>query len=431
MFIDEFDGLGKARQYGGAGNDESVHTINQLLTEMDGFEDNTGVVVMAATNRPAALDQALTRPGRFDRIVHLPLPNLDGRIGILQVHSRDKKTDPEIDYQKVARATAGFTGAELMNLMNQAAILSARQDRPFIGESEIFEALEKIHRDKLSGGTQVNFEQDVIPKSMQQTIALYEAARALIGYITPGYDEIQRVSVCPGGLATGYTYFLPQEERLESRILTRGYMEAKMVVAMAGRCAEKLVLGDANLSTAGAADLELTNNVAREMVFRCGFGRRTGPVALMDNEEVYLNRSRSRKVADISTEMAKIAYKDVTELVEAAEAKAFYGLAANYECLAALADKLLAVESMTGAELAEMLESKGVKKFQAPYVDGFTWGPDGKLIWPGGPEPAAADANGNGSSSANGNGSKAPAWWSPKNPYSVRTDVGNLMNLDD
>jgi cell division protease FtsH len=211
LFIDEFDGLGKARQYGGAGNDEAVHTINQLLTEMDGFDDNTGVVVMAATNRPAALDQALTRPGRFDRIVHLPLPNVEGRVGILRVHSRDKRVDPELDFAKVARATAGFTGAELMNLMNQAAILAARQGQPCIAEAEVFEALEKVHREKMAGGASaVNFEQDVIPPAMRRTIALYEAARALVGHLTPGYDEIQRVSVCPGGLATGYTYFLPQ-----------------------------------------------------------------------------------------------------------------------------------------------------------------------------------------------------------------------------
>ena len=131
------------------GNDESVHTINQLLTEMDGFEDNTGVVVMAATNRPAALDAALTRPGRFDRIVHLPLPNLEGRVGVLGVHARDKKISPDLDFQKLARATAGFTGAELMNLMNQAAIVAARQARAAIGEQEVFEALEKIHREKV------------------------------------------------------------------------------------------------------------------------------------------------------------------------------------------------------------------------------------------------------------------------------------------
>lgn len=431
LFIDEFDGLGKARQYGGAGNDESVHTINQLLTEMDGFEDNTGVVVMAATNRPAALDQALTRPGRFDRIVHLPLPNVEGRVEILKVHSRDKKIGEDLDYGRVARATAGFTGAELMNLMNQSAIIAARQGQPAIGNAEVFEALEKVHREKMgAGGTAATaFEADVVPPRMRRTIALYEAARALIGYITPHFDEIQRVSVCPGGQATGYTYFLPMEERLESRITTRAYMESRIVVALAGRCAERLVLGDANVSTAGATDLEVANSVAREMVFRCGFGRRTGPVALMDNEEVYLNRARTRRVADISTEMAKVAAADLKELLEAAEAKAYWGLAANYKALESLAAALEQRESMTGEEVATLLDDAGVRRFEAPYVEGYEWGPDGSLVWPGRPDKPES------SNGANGNGAaapadKAPAWWSPRNPYMVRNDIATMLADD-
>lgn len=431
LFIDEFDGLGKARQYGGAGNDESVHTINQLLTEMDGFEDNTGVVVMAATNRPAALDQALTRPGRFDRIVHLPLPNVEGRVGILQVHSRDKKVDPELDYQKIARATAGFTGAELMNLMNQAAIIAVRQGQTVISEREVFEALEKVHREKMgSGGSVTSFDVDIIPPRMRRSIAIYEAGRALVGFLTPNFDEIQRVSVCPGGHATGYTYFLPMEERLESRVTTRGYMESRMVVALAGRCAERLVLGDANITTAGAADLEVANNVAREMVYRCGFGRRTGPVALMDNEEVYLNKSRTRRVADISVEMAKIAHADIEELLDAAEAKAYWAIATNFDALKALATKLETTESMTGKELGELVESVGVVKFTSPYVDGYQWGADGSLVWPERTDKgsvlskeAAASSNGNGAS----NGAKSPSWWSPRNPYMVRTDIAEML----
>jgi len=431
LFIDEFDGLGKARQYGGAGNDESVHTINQLLTEMDGFEDNTGVVVMAATNRPAALDQALTRPGRFDRIVHLPLPNMEGRIGILQVHARDKKVAEDLDYQRLARATAGFTGAELMNLMNQAAIIAARQGQPSISSREAFEALEKIHREKMGGSAATaSFETDVIPPRMRRTIAIYEAARALVGYLTPGFDEIQRVSVCPGGIATGYTYFLPMEERLESRITTRAYMESRMVVALAGRCAERLVMGDANVSTAGSADLELANSIAREMVYRCGFGLRTGPVALMDNEEVYLNKERTRRVADISTEMAKIAYQDVEELLEGAEAKAYWALASNYDALKALAAQLEDVESLTGDEVGQLLDAQGAKQFQGPFVEGFSWADDGSLVWPGRPDVPSREAAGvNGSENGNGAGTNAavPEWWSPRNPYMVRSDIAEML----
>ncbi|KAL4452773.1 hypothetical protein ABPG75_008435 [Micractinium tetrahymenae] len=552
LFIDEFDGIGKARSYGGGGNDESVHTINQLLTEMDGFEDNTGIVVMAATNRPSALDQALTRPGRFDRIVHLPLPNVEGRVGILKVHARDKKVDPNLDFAKIARATAGFTGAELMNLMNQSAIVAVRQQQPFISEAEVFEALEKIHRDKLGrGGTAaVNYESDIVPPTMRKTIAVYEAARALVGYITPRFDEIQRVSVCPGGVATGYTYFLPLEETLESRIITKGYMEAKMVVAMAGRCAERLVLGEGNVSTAGAADLEHANNIAREMVFRCGFSKRLGPVSLMDNEETYLG-NRGHAIADLSTELAMIAYEEIEEvgpdplpascgacslllsaldaahanstrgrvaeacpagghrsvdstagtaaalrsvlpccdacpalaraqrsadtthpgsrcwtpadrpspypvcpappgpqLVEAAEAKAYYGLASNYKALAALANTLMERESLTGEELRELLESQGVKKFEGPETEGFGWTQDGGLSWPGKPAETSADVaeqlseylaakaeregagvggNGANGAAAGGNGAP-PAWWATNSPYTVRTDIAQLLD---
>ena len=419
LFIDEFDGLGKARQYGGAGNDESVHTINQLLAEMDGFEDNTGVVVMAATNRPAALDQALTRPGRFDRIVHLPLPNVEGRVGILQVHARDKKVDPNMDFSKLARATAGFTGAELMNLMNQAAIIAARQKQPYISSDEAFEALEKIHREKMGGSiTATEVEKDTIPERMRRTIAIYEAARALIGYITPNFDEIQRVSVCPNGLATGHTYFLPMEERLESRVTTRAYLESRMVVAIAGRCAEQLVLGEANISTAGAADLELANSIAREMVYRCGFGKRTGPVALMDNEEVYLNRSRTRKVADIST--AKVAYEDVVELLEGAEAKAYWALSTNYEALETLSKVLFEQETLTGEEVTDLMESCNVTKFDAPYVSGFSWNADGELVWP-------AKTGESGSANGDTSNGATPSWWSSKNQYKPRKDIADLL----
>ncbi|KAI7835886.1 hypothetical protein COHA_010231 [Chlorella ohadii] len=449
LFIDEFDGVGKARSFGGGGNDESVHTINQLLTEMDGFEDNTGVVVMAATNRPSALDKALTRPGRFDRIVHLPLPNVEGRVGILKVHARDKKVDPNLDFHKISRATAGFTGAQLMNLMNQSAILAVRQQQPYISEKEVFEALEKIQRDKMQRGGRgvAGGDNELVPMPMRRSIAVYEAGRALMGYLTPQFDEIQRVSVCPGGAASGYTYFLPREEALESRIVTKGYMEARMVVSMAGRCAERLVLGEGNVSTAGSSDLATANRIAREMIFRCGFSKRLGPVSLMTNEETYL-KSAGRAVANISTELAVIAYEEVEELVEAAEAKAYYGLATNYNALTALAKELMEQESMTGAEVRALLEREGVKRFDDTDTEGYGWNKDGGLNWPGKDtkglqdlseqaaeylkaqrtrELAAAGAGGNGAGS-NGSGPSPPSWWAPNNPYTVRTDIADLLN---
>lgn len=270
IFIDEFDGLGKSRSYSGVGDDESVHTINQLLTEMDGFEDNTGVVVMAATNRPASLDKALIRPGRFDRIVHLPLPNLDGRVGILQVHCRNKTLAQDVDLRKIARAAAGFTGAELMNLVNTAAVISVRQGHGALTDADLFEALELQQQEKVSkeGGGMPASDDDIVPPALRRSIAVYEAAKVLVAHVTPHFDEIAKVTLCPGGAATAFTYFVPSEEHIESGVVSRGYMEARLVVAMAGRCAERLVLGDGHISMGGAADLEMANNIAREMVYR-------------------------------------------------------------------------------------------------------------------------------------------------------------------
>ncbi|KAK9810298.1 hypothetical protein WJX72_008286 [[Myrmecia] bisecta] len=433
LFIDEFDGIGKQRSYSAMGNDESVHTINQLLTEMDGFEDNTGVVVMAATNRPAALDSALTRPGRFDRIIQLPLPNLEGRAAILKVHARGKNLSPDVDFSKVARATAGFTGAELMNLMNQSAIRAVRNKRDQVTEDDIFDALEKTHLEKYDrGSTEGEYDDGFVPAIMKRQIAVYEAARAIIGYITPYYDEISKVAVCPGGKPSGYTYFIPQEEHLESRVVTRGYMESKMVVGMAGRCGEKLVLGESNISMAGAGDLEGVNNVAREMVYRCGFSKRLGPVALMDTEEVFINKGRSRTVANIGSELARVALTDVEELINGAEAKAYYGLVANYAVYEKLIAALLERQTMTGDELARFLEDNGVVHFPDPFVEGFEWDENGRLVFPGMAEDDGAEEKRElvavGADGETNEEHSALDGIHPLNPYQVRTDLPDLLS---
>lgn len=179
--------------------------------------------MVAATNRPAVLDQALTRPGRFDRIIQLPLPNVDGRIDILKVHLRGVMVSDDLDMRRVARATAGFTGADIMNLVNQAASISVRQNRREVDEMDFFDALEEIHNERQhrrTGG--YKYEADVVTPLMKQSIAIYESAKAIIGYITPFFDEIFRVNVCPNGQPTGSTFFVPREDRLESRLITKG-----------------------------------------------------------------------------------------------------------------------------------------------------------------------------------------------------------------
>jgi cell division protease FtsH len=350
---------------------------------------------------------------------------VEGRVGILKVHARGKKVSPDVDYNKVARATAGFTGAELMNLMNQSAITTVRLGRNVITEEDIFEALEKIHREKFGrGGSTTQYEEDIVPPLMRRTIAVYEAGRALIGSITPYFDDISKVSVCPGGQPTGYTYFIPQEEHLESRVVTRAYMEAKLVVSMAGRCAEQLVLGEGHVSTAGASDIDSANNIAREMVYRCGFSKRLGPVALMDDEEVYINRDRTRAVANIGTELAQIAMLEVEELLEGAEAKAYYGLASNYKALQALVEQLLEDATLSGDQVQQVLQENGVTPFPDPFVEGFKWDKNGRLLYPGA-EESEQDGQPTESEHApgqNGNGS-TPLQWHPRNPYAVRLDL--------
>lgn len=440
LFIDEFDGIGKQRSYS-AGNDESVHTINQLLTEMDGFEDNTGVVVIAATNRPGALDQALTRPGRFDRVVHLPHPNLKGREEILRVHSRDKLVAPDVDFNRISRATAGFTGAELMNLMNQSAIVAVRQARTEITEMDVFEALEGIQmeRQSRSSGTQT-YDQDIIPPMMRRAIAVYEAGRALVGYITPYFDEVHKVTVCPGGVPTGNTFFIPQEERLESRVVTRSFLESKLTVCMAGRCAERMLMGDNYISSAGSPDLEEANIIVREMIFRCGFSKKLGPVSLMDTEEYFLaEKHKSTPVAAISTELARMAFKECRELLEAAEAKAYYGLAMNYKAMEVLVEQLLAKDSLSGKEVTKIFETYGEMQFPDPFLVGFGWNDNGEVIYRTEPskkkvrrqpEKEKTPALVGGPEGDDSKPLEALSWWDPSNPYKMQWDLPELLSED-
>eukprot|EP00210_Caulerpa_lentillifera_P005084 g4856.t1 len=426
LFIDEFDSIGQRRS--SDGSDESVHTINQLLTEMDGFEDNSGVIVVAATNRPSALDTALTRPGRFDRVVHLPLPNVKGRVEILQVHARDKVLAKEVDFSRVSRATAGFTGAQLMNLMNQSAVMAVRRRRDVITEMDIFDALEDLLMEKRNRGYMSRtYDQDIVPEHLRKAIAIYEAGKVLIGLMSPAYDEVYKVSVCPGGVPTGSTFFLPREDRLESRVVTRAYMESQMVVCLAGRCTERMLLGDANVSTAGAADLNRANAVAKEMVYRCGFNKHLGPVALMDADDSYVADSRrSQPIANISTDIARIAFEECRELLDAAEAKAYYGLAMNFAAIDTLVQLLLEKETIGTEDLAKVMKKHNISEFQSPFLKGFGWDEGGNLRFPGDlKDLPKLELNGN---SAYTKKRKLEDWWDPANPYRLRTDLDEVLN---
>jgi len=394
IFIDEFDALGASRTLGGMGgpgSEESANTINQMLTEMDGFEDNRGIVMLAATNRPAILDEALTRPGRFDRVLHLPLPGVQGRVQILKVHARDKQMSPDVDWDKIARGCAGWTGADIMNLMNESAIATIRDGKEVVEESYIVDALEKLKRDALStGGQKVEraggkaSDLAELPETLKESICVHEAGRALAGHLIPFYDDLQKVTVFPNGRPTGFTSFIPQEDHLESGILTRGYLESQIVVCIAGRVAERLLLGDKRISTAATGYLADANLIARQMVMRFGFNKTLGPVSYMGGtEEVFLHSDQARvAVAEMPADVGQRVLSEVGDIIEQAEAKAATALGTNLPVLRAIADHLAKEHSMSGKELAQMCDKMGTKPFMDVDTKDFEWDNMGRLIYP-------------------------------------------------
>ena len=355
VFIDEIDAVGRQRGAGlGGGNDEREQTLNQLLTEMDGFEGNTGIIIIAATNRPDVLDAALLRPGRFDRQVVVDRPDYAGRLEILNVHARGKTLSQDVDLEKIARRTPGFTGADLANLLNEAAILAARRNLTEISMDEVNDAIDRV----LAGPEK---KDRVMSEKRKSLVAFHEAGHALVGALMPDYDPVQKISIIPRGRAGGLTWFTPSEDRMDSGLYSRSYLQNQMAVALGGRIAEEVVFGEEEVTTGASNDLQQVARVARQMVTRFGMSDRLGPVALGRAQGgMFLGRDIMAE-RDFSEETAAAIDDEVRNLVDQAYRRAKSVLTENRSVLNTLAEMLVERETVDAEELQDLLATSDVK----------------------------------------------------------------------
>ena len=355
VFIDEIDAVGRQRGAGlGGGNDEREQTLNQLLTEMDGFEGNTGIIIVAATNRPDVLDAALMRPGRFDRQVTVDRPDYSGRLQILNVHARGKTLSKDVDLDKVARRTPGYTGADLANLLNEAAILAARRELSEVSNDEISDAIERV----MAGPEK---KDRVMSERRKRLVAYHEAGHALVGALMPDYDPVQKISIIPRGNAGGLTFFTPSEERMESGLYSRAYLQNQMAVALGGRVAEEIVYGEDEVTTGASNDLQQVASTARQMITRFGMSDTLGPVALGRAQGgMFLGRDIAAE-RDFSENTAATIDQEVSELVDVAYKRATKVLVDNRAVLDELADMLVEQETVDAEELQELLITRDVR----------------------------------------------------------------------
>jgi cell division protease FtsH len=348
IFIDEIDAVGRHRGAGlGGGHDEREQTLNQLLVEMDGFESNEGVILVAATNRPDVLDPALLRPGRFDRQIVVDIPDIKGREGILKVHAKKIKVDGEVKLKILARGTPGMSGADLANLVNEAALLAARKDHTAVTMEDFEEA-----KDKVMMGTER--KSLVISPEEKKTTAYHEAGHALVAKLIPGSDPVHKVTIIPRGMALGLTHYLPIDER---HTLSKEYLETRLVHLLGGRVAEKLKFD--HLTTGAGNDLQKATELARKMVCDWGMSPKLGPLALgRKDEEVFLGRDFAKK-RDYSEATAQEIDSEISRILLETEERATDLLKDNIAKLETLAEALLEKEILDGEEIDRLLGEFG------------------------------------------------------------------------
>ncbi len=355
VFIDEIDAVGRQRGTGlGGGHDEREQTLNQLLVEMDGFAANEGVIVIAATNRADILDKALLRPGRFDRQVYVGLPDIKGREEILRVHTRNKPLGPDVVLKTIAKSTAGFTGADLENLVNEAALLAAKRGRKAITEQDIEEASIKV----IAGPEK---RSRVVTDKDKRITAYHEAGHAIVSYFCKTADPVHEISIIPRGMAAGYTLNLPEDDRSH---LTKAKMSEQIVVLLGGRVAEKLVLDD--VSTGASNDLERATDTARSMVTRYGFSERLGPVVYgSDPHETFLGRDFSSG-RGYSEQVAAEIDGEIRDMLDEAYETARRILSEHMQQLHTVAGALIEREKLTGAEFQTLMQGGTLSPADAP-----------------------------------------------------------------
>ena len=360
IFIDEIDAVGRKRGSGmGGGHDEREQTLNQLLVEMDGFGTTEGIIVLAATNRPDILDPALLRPGRFDRQIQVNRPDVKGREDILKVHAKGKRLDESVNLHTIARSTAGFTGADLSNLLNEAAILAARNNRPAFTMEDVDEAMMKI----LAGPAK---KSHVASRRDLKTTAIHEAGHAVAMYRLPTHDPVRHISIIPRGRSLGATWSLPKDD---SSNMTRNEMYEQVVALLGGRAAEDLFLGD--ISVGASNDIERATKLAKDMVARYGMSERIGTVSYLDDGEVFIGRDY-QSTKSYSEQVAGTIDQEVKALIDRAYAQCLDILKKDSDKLQALVDYLLANESITGEQFANLMEGKAIgEASRTSLTDGF------------------------------------------------------------
>jgi cell division protease FtsH len=345
IFIDEIDAVGRQRGAGiGGGNDEREQTLNQILTEMDGFEGNTGIIVIAATNRPDVLDAALLRPGRFDRQVTVDAPDIKGRLQILNVHARGKKIAEEVSLESIARRTPGFTGADLSNLLNEAAILTARRRKDAITMLEIDDAVDRVIAG-LEG-------KPLVDSKYKRIIAYHEVGHAIVGTLIKEHDPVQKVTLIPRGQAAGLTWFAPSEEQ---SLISRAQILARITGALGGRAAEEAVFGHAEVTTGAGNDLQQVTGMARQMVTRFGMSNEIGPLSLEgQSNQVFLGRDLMSR-SEFSEEISSKVDNQVRDIVNACYQRALQIMNDNREAIDRVVDILVDKESIDGEEFRQIL----------------------------------------------------------------------------